>query len=302
IPTRQAFMSELVGREDLMNAISLNSSMVQASRVLGPSIDGILVSLVGEGACFVINGVSFLAVIGGLLTLKPNAVPRSGQSVSALVELKEGFEYVATTRPIRAVLLLVASVSVFGLSYLVLLPEFAARVLGGGPAALGLLTASAGTGALAGALFLATRLHPGGLGKLVARSVVGFGVMMIAFAVSRTLVMSMALLATAGFALMVQMSASNTLIQTIVPDRLRGRLMSFYSMSLMGMTPFGNLLAGGLGARIGAPGTVVVGGALCLVAATVFWMRLNSLSRDEAWLLAVSSDRPVDPKALEPTG
>jgi MFS family permease len=279
-PSRQSFMADLVSRDDLMNAISLNSSMVQASRIVGPALAGILVSWLGEGACFLINGISFIAVIQGLFTLRLTEGNRPQLSESAIRDLKEGFEYVINTRPVRATLLLVAAISVFGLSYSVLLPVFASEVLGGGPRALGLLTASAGIGALGGALSLAARRHSGGLGRLVARSVVIFGLLIIAFAFSRNLFLSMLILAPAGFTVLTQMSASNTLVQTMVPDRLRGRMMSFYSLSLMGMTPFGSLLAGGAASHFGAQLTVGLGGTMCVLAAVLLRSQLPHLSPD----------------------
>jgi MFS family permease len=295
LPARQSFLVELVGKQDLMNAIALNSSMIQASRVLGPSMAGIIIAWLGEGACFLVNAVSYLAVLAGLLVIRPKAGTSEQAAGSALSNLKEGFDYVRRTRPIRALLLMVAFVSIFGLSYIVLLPVFAAEILEGGPSALGFLTGSAGLGAMSGALTLAARRQVEGLGRVVAASAALFGAMIILFSLSRSLMLSTALLIPVGFALLLQMAASNTLLQTMVPDRMRGRVMSFFSMSLMGMAPFGSLLSGALATRLGAPRTVAFGGMLCLVAALLFWMRLPSLSRDGAPILIAQGAMAGEP-------
>ncbi|HET9529762.1 MAG TPA: MFS transporter [Blastocatellia bacterium] len=267
LPARQAFLSELVSKQDLINAIALNSSLINGARIAGPALAGVIIAWVGEGFCFLVNGLSFIAVIAGLLSLrldKRESAPPEGSAISAL---KEGFDYVRSTRSVRALLLLVAFVSIFGLSYIVLMPIFADAVLGGGPRALGILLGAAGTGALGGALTLAARREVHGLGRVVAVSVGILGVMLVLFSLSRSLVLSSLLLVPVGFTLMLQMAASNTLLQSMVDDRLRGRVMSFYSMSLMGMSPFGSLLAGALAARFGAPAAVAAGGALCFAAA-----------------------------------
>jgi MFS family permease len=295
LPARQSFLVELVGKQDLMNAIALNSSMIQASRVLGPSMAGIIIAWLGEGACFLVNAISYLAVLAGLLVIRPKAGRGEQAAGSALSNLKEGFDYVRRTRPIRALLLMVAFVSIFGLSYIVLLPVFAAEVLEGGPSALGFLTGAAGLGAMTGALTLAARRQVEGLGRVVAASAALFGVMIIIFSLSRALMLSTALLVPVGFALLLQMAASNTLLQTMVPDRMRGRVMSFFSMSLMGMAPFGSLLSGAVATRLGAPRTVALGGMLCLVAALLFWMKLPSLSRDAATILIAQGAMAGEP-------
>ena len=295
LPARQSFLVELVGKKDLMNAIALNSSMIQASRVVGPSIAGIIIAWLGEGACFLINAVSYLAVLASLFLIRARGDRGERAAGSALSDLKEGFDYVRRTRPIRALLLMVAFVSMFGLPYIVLLPVFAAEVLKGGPSALGFLTGAAGLGAMAGALTLAARRRVQGLGRVVAASVAGFAVMIILFSLSRELTLSTALLVPAGFALLLQMAASNTLLQTMVPDRMRGRVMSFFAMSLMGMAPFGSLLSGAVATRLGAPQTVAIGGALCLLAALLFWARLPSLSREGAAILIAQGAMAGEP-------
>jgi MFS family permease len=281
LPTRQSFMIEMVGREDLMNAIALNSSMIQASRVVGPALAGVFVEWLGEGPCFLINGVSYIAVIAGLLTIRVTN-GRVDQPVgSALSNLREGFGYVSRTKSVRALLLLVAFVSIFGLPYIVLMPIFASEVLRGGAGTLGILYGAAGVGALAGAMTLAARQGVHGLDRLVCMSVATLGVTLVLFALSRSLMISTALLLPTGFVLILQMAASNTLIQTMVPDHMRGRTMAFFAMSLMGMAPFGSLLAGAVADHIGAPKTVAGGGVLCLAAALVFWLRLPGLSRED---------------------
>ncbi len=287
LPTRQAFMIELVERTDLMNAIALNSSMIQGSRVLGPALAGLLVGWLGEGPCFLINGISYFAVLTGLFAIRVVKDPADSPSGTALSHLREGFDYVRHTRPVRALLLLVAFVSICGLPYIVLMPIFASEVLKRGPAALGVLLGAAGTGALGGALTLAARRNVHGLGRVVALSVAALGSSLILFATSRNLIVSAVLLVPVGFSLLLQMSASNTLVQTMVPDRMRGRLMSFYAMSLMGMAPFGSLIAGGAASRIGAPLTVAAGGALCIAASGLFWWKLPSLSREAAPILTL---------------
>jgi len=295
LPARQSFMVELVPRSDLMNAIALNSSMIQASRVLGPALAGLLVGWLGEGACFLINGISYLAVIAGLFAIRVRS-ERASPDGTALAHLKEGFDYVRHTRPVRALLLLVALVSIFGLPYIVLMPIFASEVLKGGPRALGVLLGAAGVGALGGALTLAARRQVEGLGRVVALSVAVLGATLILFSLSRNLIVSALVLVPVGYSLLLQMSASNTLVQTMVPDRMRGRLMSFYAMSLMGMTPFGSLLAGAVASRVGAPTTVAAGGVFCLVGSLLFWSRLPHLRR-EAGPILIDANAGQPPEA-----
>lgn len=303
MPTRQSFVAELVGRQDLMNAIALNSSMINSARIIGPAIAGIVVATLGEGLCFLLNGLSYIAVIAGLFAIKVTAATTAERGGSVLGDLKEGFHFVARTRPIAALLLLVAFVSIAGMPYIVLMPIFADRVLGGGAGALGLLLGGAGVGALGGALSLASRDRVRGLGRVVAISVAVFGTMLMLFSLSRSLALSTILLVPIGFTLILQMSASNTLLQAMVPDRLRGRTMSFYSMSLMGMAPFGSLLAGAVAASLGAPATVAGGGALCLAAAVLFSLKLPGLRRDALPMLVAHGllqGEPLEPAATDP--
>lgn len=279
MPARQSFMIEMVGKRDLMNAIALNSSMINGARIIGPAVAGVVIAFLGEGLCFLLNGISFVFVIAGLFALRiENAVERS--EGSALSHLREGFLFIRHARPVRAVLWLVSLVSLFGLPYIVLMPIFADRILGGGPRALGVMMSAAGIGALGGSLTLAARRESRGLGRVVATSVAMFSLMIVLFSFSRNLLLSAALLVPAGFAVMLQLSASNTLLQMMVPDNLRGRMMSFYSMSLIGVTPFGNLLAGAVASRIGAAGTLALGGVICFAGAMIFSRLLPGLRRE----------------------
>jgi len=302
MPTRQSFVVELVGKEDLMNAIALNSSVVNGARIVGPALAGVLVAWLGEGLCFLLNGVSYLAVIVGLLRMQLSTERVERPVGSTLSHLKEGFVYVRNNQPIRAILLLLAFVSLCGLPYMVLMPIFADRVLGGGPHTLGLLMGAAGVGALTGALTLAVRREVEGLGRIVALSGGTMGVMLVLFSFSRSLFLSAVLVGFIGCAMMLQMAASNTLLQTMVVDRLRGRVMSFYSLSLLGMAPFGSLAAGIVATHIGAPDTVAVGGALCLLGAAVFGVRLANLGKEAAPLAlapGVKVGEPVESAVTE---
>ena len=301
LPTRQSFMVELVTKEDLMNAIALNSSMINGARIIGPALAGLIVAWVGEGLCFLVNGLSYVAIIAALVGMRVVGREVKKPAGSALADLKEGFGYARRTRHVRAVLLLVAFVSIFGLSYIVLMPIFAEEILGGGARSLGTLLSAAGLGALGGALTLAARREARGLGRVVALSVAALGFLLLLFSLSRSLYISAALLVPIGFTLMLQMSACNTLLQAMVPDHLRGRVMSFYSMSLMGMAPFGSLLAGGVAARIGAPMTLRVGGLLCVLGASVFGLRLGDLGQDAAPILIAQgamAGEPADADAI----
>lgn len=277
IPGRQSFFVEMVGRADLMNAIALNSSMFNASRIVGPAIAGILVAGIGEGWCFFANAVSYIAVIVGLLMMNvpPREEPR--HHGSPLANIIEGFRYVMHNPPIHGILALLGVVSLTGMPYTVLMPIFADRILHGGAAALGTLMGATGVGALVGALLLASRQTLKGLGKWVAMAATGFGVSLMAFAFCRAYWLSIVVLLPVGFSLMIQMGSSNTLIQSMVPDRLRGRVMAVYSMVFMGMAPFGSLLSGAAADRIGAPWTVAAGGLITIGAAAVFWTFLPGI-------------------------
>jgi MFS family permease len=279
MPARQSFVVEMVEkREDLPNAIALNSSMVNAARLLGPSIGGVIIAAVGEGWCFTIDAVSYLAVIASLLLMRlaPKPVVKARET-RLLQELRDGWSYVAGSPPIRSILLLLALVSLVGMPYTVLMPIFASTVLHGGPHTLGFLMAATGVGALCGALFLAQRRTVLGLGRVIPFMSALFGAGLIGFSLSHVLWLSLVLLLFTGIGFMVQMSASNTLLQTLVSDDKRGRVMSYYTMAIMGITPFGSLLAGTLAHRLGAPHTLLIGGCGCLLAAAWFASRLPSL-------------------------
>jgi MFS family permease len=279
MPARQAFLVEMVEkREDLGNAIALNSSMVNGARLLGPSIGGVVIAAVGEGWCFFGDAVSYLAVIASLLLMRLAARPRRAPGKKkVLPELREGWAYVAGSPPIRSILLLLALVSLVGMPYTVLMPVFASTVLHGGPHTLGFLMAATGVGALLGALFLANRRTVLGLGKIIPIAAALFGAGLIGFSLSRVLWLSMVLLMFSGLGFMVQMASSNTLLQTLVDDDKRGRVMSFYTMSIMGITPFGSLLAGGLAHRIGTPHTLFLCGVGCIAGALWFTLLLPRL-------------------------
>jgi MFS family permease len=277
IPARQAFIVGLVAKPDLMNAIALNSSIFNGARIIGPAIAGVLVAAIGEGWCFMANAVSYIAVIAGLLMIRTVPRPRPRPTSSPLSHILEGFVFVWRTGPVHTLLALLGFVGLVGMPYSVLMPVFAGRILQGGARTLGLLLGATGVGALAGALSIAARRGVKGLGRWVALSCSAFGLGLIVFSASRQLWLSMAVLVPVGFSMMVQMASSNTLIQTMVPDELRGRVMAVYSMTFLGMAPFGALLAGAAADRLGAPLTVALGGAVSVVGAGVFWSRWPAL-------------------------
>jgi MFS family permease len=278
MPARQAFVTQMVERrEDLPNAIALNSSMVNASRLIGPALAGVVIAAVGEGWCFFIDGLSYIAVIISLLLMRITVQQTIRKHGSVLAELREGWQYVSRFKPIRAILLLLAMVSLFGMPYTVLMPIFARDVLHGGANTLGLLTGATGIGALVSAGYLAMRKSVRGLVRLLPTVTVVFGLALLGLGFSRWLPLSMFILLFAGFGMMQAMAASNTVLQTIVEEDKRGRVMSFYAMSFMGMAPFGSLMAGSLAARVGAPVTVMISGAVCIVGALVFYTQLPGI-------------------------
>jgi MFS family permease len=294
IPARQSFLVEMVGREDLINAIALNSSMFNGARIVGPAVAGILVAAIGEGWCFFANGVSYIAVIIGLIMIQvpPAAAPKKGSAIS---HIAEGFRFAARTTPIRVLLLLLGLVSLTGMPYAVLMPVFAGQIFHSGARGLGILMGFSGAGALIGALALATRQRVTGLGRWVGVSTGVFGVSLILFSLSRSFWIAAALLVPVGLAMMTQMGASNTLIQTMTPDLLRGRVMSVYSMMFMGMAPLGALLAGVMADRFGAPFTVAAGGAVAIAGSVVFWLRLPALRPEAHRLIAAQHMVAGDP-------
>ncbi len=299
IPARQAFITDMVDRSDLVNAIALNSSMFNGARVIGPAAAGIVVALIGEGWCFFANAVSFIAVITGLLMMTIDR-PRSALKGSPLQNVLEGFKFVGQTGPIRALLLLLGLVSFTAMPYAVLMPIFADQILHGGPAALGLLMGCSGFGALCGALTLAMKKSIQGLGRWVATASMSFGAALILFSFSRRLWLSAVMLIPVGLAIMIQMASSNTLVQSMVPDHLRGRVMAVYSMMFMGMAPFGALLAGSVAHKIGAPWTVAMGGMIAIIGGIIFTLHLPSL-RPAARELIVAQQMEAGAPAQEMT-
>jgi MFS family permease len=287
IPTRQCFVVEMVGRQDLPNAIALNSSAVNAARVLGPAVAGFLVAAVGEGWCFVLNAASFLAVLAGLALIRTPPRPAAGKRGSPLAEIGDAWRFVSGAPMVRALLLLLGLVSLLGMPYAVLMPIFADKILGGGSRGLGILLGATGVGALTAALLLALRQSPRGLGRWVAASAAGFGTALVAFSASRVFWLSAAVLFACGFFMMTQMAASNTLLQVLTPDALRGRVMAAYSMMFMGMAPFGALGAGAAADRLGAPAAVAIGGAAAIAAGVLFAIQLPQLRVSARALLAV---------------
>lgn len=278
IPARQSFLVQMVeNREDLTNAIALNSSMVNGARLIGPSIAGMLIAVAGEGLCFLVNGLSYIAVIAGLLMMRVEPNARVGGETAVLENLRDGFRYAFGFPPIRWLLLLLGLVSLTGASYTQLLPIFAEQILHGDARTQGFLVSAAAAGALAGALYLAGRRSVRGLGRVIAWSPAVFGAGLVALGLSRSFWLTMAVMPVIGLALLVQMAATNTVLQTIVDDDKRGRVMSLYSMSFMGMIPLGALLAGALADVMGAPLTMMLAGACCIAGAVNFSRRLPAL-------------------------
>jgi MFS family permease len=285
MPGRQSFLMEMVeGRDDLSNAIAINSSMVNLARLIGPSLAGMLIAVTSEGWCFFIDGVSYIAVIVSLLmmrlpALKPAALAAAAARArdSLLTQLKQGWDYVRGFAPIRTILLLFALISLMGMPFVVLMPIFAAQVLKGGPHTLGFLMGAMGIGSLGSALSLVLRKSVRGLLKMIPISAAIFGAGLILFGLSHSLWLSMLLLLAVGFGMMQGLTASNTIIQTIVPEDKRGRVMSYYTVAFVGMSPFGSLFAGALAHSIGAPWTVVISGISCIAGAAWFLTRMKTV-------------------------
>ncbi len=279
-PARQAFVPELVEKkEDLANAIAINASMFNGARLIGPAIAGLLIATVGSSYCFLIDGISYIAVILGLLAMQIKPRTIAPTNTKPLERLKEGFVYSFGFPPIRAILLLLALVSFAGMSHTVLVPIFATKILHGGPETLGFLMAASGVGAFSGAIYLIGRKSVVGLGKLIAISpaIMGFG--LIGFGLSRVLWLSLIMMLFVGLGFILQFAGGNTFLQTIVEDDKRGRVMSLYTMAFFGVSPFGNLVAGGLATYIGAPNTVILGGIICILGAAFFTKQLPGLRK-----------------------
>jgi MFS family permease len=271
MPIRQAYVVEMIEhREDLGNAIALNSSIFNLARLVGPSIAGIMIAAVGEGYCFLLNGISYIAVIIALFAMKP-VVQKAAPAVAPVWQgLKEGLSYSFGFQPIRSVLLLLSLVSIIGMPYTVLMPVVAKTVLHGGSHTLGMLVGASGVGALVGAIYLASRKDVRGLGRIIPTAAAIFGVGLVTLSLSRQVWLSMFFMVVTGFGMIVQMASCNTVLQTIVDEDKRGRVMSLYAMSIRGVAPFGSLIAGSLAAVIGTPNTLLIGGLCCVAGALVF--------------------------------
>jgi len=279
-PARQAFVLELVERrEDLANAIAINSTMFNGARLIGPAIGGLLLAKVGAAYCFLIDGVSYIAVIIALLAMRIQPIKNVITNTNPLQKIKEGFEYAFGFPPIRAILFLSALVSFMGLQYTVLVPVFAEEIFKGGAETLGYLMAASGVGALAGGIYLVTRKTVVGLGQVIVLAPATLGIGLIVFAFSRFLPLSLFAMLFIGLATILQVAASNTVLQTIVEDDKRGRVMSFFSMSFLGVIPFGSLLGGVLANRIGAPNTLIIDGIACILGFIFFAKQLPALKQ-----------------------
>jgi MFS family permease len=280
VPARQSFVIEMVEKkEDLGNAIALNSSMVNGARLLGPSIAGLLIAFTGEGICFLLNGISYIFVIVSLLLMKVKPRKIKIRDTNVLKELKEGFSYAFGFAPIKYIIFLLSLISLMGMQYTVLMPVFAKEILHGGSHTFGFLMGASGLGALTGALYLASRKNILGLIKIISMAAGLFGLGLIAFSFSRVFLLSLALMVIIGLGMMLQMASSNTILQTIVDDDKRGRVMSFYTMAFMGTAPFGSLLAGGLAKIIGVSNTILIGGISCIIGALLFAYKLPVLNK-----------------------
>jgi MFS family permease len=278
MPARQSFMVKMVeDKADLSNAIAINSSMVNLARLVGPALAGMLIAITNEGWCFLIDGISYVAVIASLLMMRiqPDRFVRIASSM--VTELREGWTYVSASVPIRTILSLFALLSLMGWPFMVLMPLFAAQVLHGGPHTLGFLSGAVGIGSLICALSMAMRRTVRGLTKTLPIGAAIFGVGLVCFGLSHTLWLSLIMMLITGFGMMQGLTASNTILQTLVDEKMRGRVMSYYTMAFMGMAPFGSLLAGALADRIGAPGTVIVSGSACILGSLWFWTRLKHI-------------------------
>jgi len=282
MPTRQSFVVEMVGKDDLHNAIALNSSMFNSARVLGPALAGVLVAAVGEGWCFLGNGLSYLAVIAGLLLMRLPPAPKRAGRGRMMSHVAEGLVYAWRDRPMRAILAGLCITSLFGASYMVLMPIFVDAVLGMGARGLGFIMAATGVGSVAAALLLAIKQESRGLGRLRVLAGLGFGLALVAFAFSRAFWLSLLLAPVLGFCLILFFAAANTLLQLRSPDAMRGRVMALYSITLVGMAPFGSLFAGSVSSLLGAPLTVGLAGGICLVGVGLLSINQPSAETDAA--------------------
>jgi MFS family permease len=301
MPGRQAFMVQMVeDRADLSNAIAINSSMVNMARLIGPSLAGLLIAVSSEAWCFLIDGVSYLAVIASLVAMHIEVAAVRRKAASTFTELKEGWSYVAGFLPIRTILLLFAVISLMGMPFVVLMPIFAATVLHGGPHTLGFLMGAMGVGALVSALSLAARKSVRGLIRMIPLAAAVFGLGLIGFGLSRNLYLSLLGVLVAGMGMMQGMAASNTIIQTLVTEDKRGRVMSYYTMAFVGMAPFGSLLAGSMASSIGAPLTVIINGGVVLLAAAWFVTQFPALRRTVRPIYRELGIIPAPPEEMPP--
>jgi len=280
MPTRQSFIVEIVDKtEDLGNAIALNSFMFNGARLIGPAIAGILIALLGEGVCFLINGLSFIGIIVALLAIKVPKRKKAAHSARLWHDLKEGYSYAFGFAPIRYILLQLGLMSFMGMAYAVLMPIFAKDILHGGPHTLGFLMAASGIGALTGSVYLASRQTILGLGRLIAYASVIFGMGIIAFSFSKILIVSLSMMFLTGFGMIVQIASGNTILQSIVEEDKRGRVMSIYTTAIIGMAPIGNLFAGALASWIGAPNTLILSGLCCIIGSLLFALKLPHIRK-----------------------
>ena len=278
MPARQSFMITMVeDKADLSNAIAINSSMVNVARLIGPSLAGLVIATSNEGWCFAIDGMSYIAVVASLLVMRIEPAVRQRAAATMVAQLREGWTYVSNSLPIRDILLLFALLSLMGWPFMVLMPVFAAQVLHGGPHTLGFLMGAVGVGSLGSALSMVARRSVRGLTKMIPIAAAVFGVGLICFGFSHTLWLSMLMMLVTGFGMMQGLTASNTILQTLVEERMRGRVMSYYTMAFVGMAPFGSLLAGALAHAIGAPRTVIFSGVACIAGSLCFTTQLRKI-------------------------
>jgi MFS family permease len=281
MPARQSFMIRMVeDRADLSNAIAINSSMVNTARLVGPSLAGLLIAATNEGWCFLVDGVSFIAVIASLLMMHVRHEAPQHAGATMLEQMRQGWVYVSASVPIRSILLLFSVVSLMGWPFMVLMPVFAAQVLHGGPHTLGFLMGAVGVGSLVSALSLVLRKSVRGLLRNIPIGAALFGIGLVAFGLSRSLWVSFPLMFLTGFGMMQGVTSSNTILQTLVDEKMRGRVMSYYTMAFVGMAPFGSLLAGTLAQAIGAPRTVIISGVACVLGSLWFWSRMTAIRND----------------------
>lgn len=279
MPGRQSFMIRMVeDRADLSNAIAINSSMVNAARLIGPSLAGLLIAATNEGWCFLVDGISYVAVIASLLMMRiTRDAPQHQGATTMLEQLRQGWDYVAESLPIRSILTLFALISLMGWPFMVLMPIFAAQVLHGGPHTLGFLMGAVGVGSLISALALAARRSVRGLLKVIPTGAALFGIGLVAFGFSHSIWVSIPLMFVTGYGMLLGITTSNTILQTLVDEKMRGRVMSYYTMAFVGMAPFGSLVAGALAHAIGAPRTVIISGIACIIGALWFWSRMTEI-------------------------